>query len=403
MRYFLYDRLRKALLVEIASGFHPSDGRFFSNRRICALWNVSRPTVKSALADLVRQGLLEVRSRSGYYVRPEGQQKALLLLHRDPSPKLPPPTAWSVKRFQLLPKSEDKRRHIAVILGGERNLPPEGLDHLPPLHQGGPLDYADGLFQEARHRGCTVRFYGDYGKASRRRAIVRHILEHRPDGVIGFRRGAFYIPLEPMIAPLVAARIPVVTIFDDCEQLDVASINVDNIGMGYDAVNRFVKLGHRRIAVLLPRIPNRYINDRGVGAQMAIDEARRDDITLDVVRFPLRRPVPARVVSLFRDPALRPTAVFVSTSLVFDSLWPLLRKLRLKVPDDVSILMCAGVTYLPTCGRSFDTLKIDFQKLGRTAVSRLLKLLEGKQEERATVLTLRYIHKGSVRTWGKDK
>lgn len=264
-------------------------------------------------------------------------------------------------------------------------------------HRFQELNYAASLFQEARQHACRVRFYVDTGNAARRRAIAAQIVARPPSGVIAFRRLLSYAPLRPMIAPIVAANIPVVTVFDDCEQLNVASININNIAVGYEAARRLLRLGHRRIAVLLPRIQNRYFNDRAQGARMALADAGRPDARLEILRLALADPMPPAVVKQFRQPDRRPTAVIVTVASLFRQLWPVAQRCRLRVPRDLSIVMCSGRADLPEYKRSFDTLKIDFAALGRLAFTHLMKFREGRLTERALVLDLPYVRAGS--TW----
>ena len=195
---------------------------------------------------------------------------------------------------------------------------------------------------------------------------------------------------------ILAANIPAVTVFDDCEGLNLVSVNINNIGLGYEVVRRFLRLGHHRIAVLVPRIRNPYFQDRAAGARLAMAEAQSGETSLDVFQFPLFRPVPSRVVEKFRDPRHRPTALFVTSATLFDNLWPLLRRLRLRVPHDISIITAARAAYRPACKRSFDTMRIDFSGIGKMALAQLIALLEGTLERRCYALDLPYLCTGSV-------
>lgn len=396
-RITLHGQLTQSLVAELASGAYAEGRRFLSNRKICRLWNVSETTAKRSLACLVRDGFLAARDRSGYYVQPGAQKLALLSLHREPAAKLPLPLTWDVKKFQLRSASASRPIQIAVILGGQTDLPVEGVEGLPMPHRFQELNYAASLFQEASRHSCHVRFYVDTGNAARRRAIAAQIIARPPAGVIAFRRLLSYAPLRPMIAPIVAANLPVVTVFDDCEQLNVASININNIAVGYEAARRLLRLGHRRIAVLLPRIQNRYFNDRAQGARMALADAGRPDARLEILRLALADPIPPAIVKQFCQPDRRPTAVIVTVASLFRQLWPVVQRRRLRVPRDLSIVMCAGRTRLPEYQRSFDTLKIDFAALGRLAFTHLMKFREGRLAERALALDLSYVRAGS--TW----
>lgn len=397
MRDHLYLQLARALLAELASGLYGPERRFLSNRKVRRSWGVAWATAASSLNWLVEQGLLRVKPRSGYYTTSEVQKRALALLHGNPRPPLPTRMSWETKRFRLNPKSNLIPRRIAVIVSGIRSHS-EALKDLPSPAAGHDLglESARSLFREATRHGCTVQFYVDNGQTKRRALIVDQLLKHRPDGVIAFRRLMSYAPLQAMMTPILAANIPAVTVFDDCEGLNMVSLNINNVGLGYEVVRRFLRLGHHRIAVLVPRIRNPYFQDRAAGARLAMAEAQPDENSLEVFQFPLFRPVPSRVVEKFRDPRHRPTALFVTSATLFDSLWPLLRRLRLRVPRDISIITAARAAYRPACKRSFDTMKVDFPGIGKMALAQLIALLEGTLERRCHALDLPYLRTGSV-------
>lgn len=395
---FLYRKLVRALLAELASGLYPEHSRFISNRKIRRLWKVSEPTATSGLHWLVNKGLLTARPRSGYYVARQGQKKALVLLHGQTSTGLSSPMTWDLKRYQLAQGGGHGTRRIAVIVAGILSRA-EALSHLPPpgTEHDLVLESARSIFREATRQKCSVHFYMDDGHAERRSVIVDRLLKQKPDGVIAFRRLPSYAPLQAMVAPILAARIPVVTVFDDCEGLNVLSLNINNVGLGYDVVRRFLRMGHRRVAILLPKVQSPYFQDRAVGGRMAVSEARLPNASLEVLQLPRFRPIPPSMARRFHDPKQRPTALFVTAASLFASLWPLLRQLKLAVPRDISIIMAAGDTYVPGCKRSFDTMKINFPDIGKLALSSLIALLEGHLAQRTNVLAPRYISQGSVR------
>jgi GntR family transcriptional regulator, hexuronate regulon transcriptional repressor len=64
----LYRDLAEKLFAELATGKYKVGAKLPAERELCAMYNVSRPTVREALIALEVQGLIEVRVGSGAHV-----------------------------------------------------------------------------------------------------------------------------------------------------------------------------------------------------------------------------------------------------------------------------------------------------------------------------------------------
>ena len=64
----LYQQLVQKLRNEIASGVYPVHSRFPSEQELCRTYDVSRVTVRKALAELSREGLLKRQQGKGTFV-----------------------------------------------------------------------------------------------------------------------------------------------------------------------------------------------------------------------------------------------------------------------------------------------------------------------------------------------
>lgn len=65
----LYERVADQLASEIESGKWPVDGRLPSERDLTTRFGVSRPTIREAIIALELDGMVEVKTGSGVYVR----------------------------------------------------------------------------------------------------------------------------------------------------------------------------------------------------------------------------------------------------------------------------------------------------------------------------------------------
>ncbi|MCC7518985.1 MAG: GntR family transcriptional regulator [Verrucomicrobiae bacterium] len=393
----LYEQLIKALLAELASGLYREGQRFISKRKICKRWKISDPTALSALRWLVERGLIEARPRSGYYVSGQSQKDALLHLPRMRTLPLAQQPGWESRRIVLRralgrPLSQ---RTIAVIAPGPAESPARlrDLAKAPLLRS---FTRVDGVFEAARHHGAALEFFVDNGRPKRRQEIARQILDLKPSGVIAFRRLVSYVPLQPMLDALVKADVPVVTVFDDCEGHNVHSINLNNVAIGYDVARRLLRLGHRRLAVILPETTGCYFSDRALGCAQAFREAKVPAPNLLTLRLPLTTSSRPMLRRMLTDREKRPTAFFLTTVTFLPQLWQALKERRLAVPRDVSIVATAGARRIPESPRAVDTVLINFPQIGELAFRTLMAVLDGKVVDRSTFVRVRYNASGTV-------
>jgi len=69
MKELKYQQVCRAIRVQIAEGFWKQGNRIYSERQLAEIHDISRPTVKRALSELVQEGLLEYKSgRQGMFV-----------------------------------------------------------------------------------------------------------------------------------------------------------------------------------------------------------------------------------------------------------------------------------------------------------------------------------------------
>ncbi len=76
MKKLKYQKVCDAIRTQIAEGFWESGSRIYSERQLADLYDISRPTVKHALSDLIQEGLLEYKKgRKGMFVSVNNNKK----------------------------------------------------------------------------------------------------------------------------------------------------------------------------------------------------------------------------------------------------------------------------------------------------------------------------------------
>jgi DNA-binding transcriptional regulator YhcF (GntR family) len=248
MKTPIHVQLRHSLLFETIGGGYQPGQRFLSNRKICRKWCVSDTTTRKALAWMVEEGIVQARAQSGFYLNPDYHKRALLLLHKHTRHKLPSPPSLATRRFQYLPGAGRKRRRIALVWYDDE--PSTGVGRLPPKMLATGWDWSHGFFTEAVAHGCEVHFFVLNRRPEQQQFALAKIVEARLDGVAVFSR--VQDPgLPPLLSGLTRGNIPVIRVFGDSEGLELPTVNLNNVAMGYEGARRLARLGHRRLVVLI--------------------------------------------------------------------------------------------------------------------------------------------------------
>jgi DNA-binding LacI/PurR family transcriptional regulator len=395
MKPLLNEQLTRSLLVELASGFYGDGQRFLSNRKICRLWGVSETTAKASLATLVGEGLLLAVPRSGYRLAQGARGNALLLLHKRSVPHLPPPERWESKRYGL--RGARAIRRIAAVIDGVSDAKPLAYRDVPPVASSGLL-CARAFFDAAVRADFEILLYLNDGAPDSPASLVQTLLAAQPEGVAIFRRTSSR-SLCPLTIPLLAANIPVVSVFDDCRETPAISININNVGTGYEAGQHLLRLGHRRFAFIMTLPEADMARERLEGFRKALEEAGAPT-SLQVLEVPRHGPVSAVQAAALRQAFAgaheRPTAVFSPVVAGMAQLEQVLVEAGCRVPEDVSILVCASSALLSKETFPYDLMDIDFAAISQAAFLLLTSIMSGMPVDRGQLFTPSYCPRGSV-------
>lgn len=403
----LAQRLAVALLFEIASGNYKENTRFLSRREIMRQWKVSSPTAVGALRFLADWDILYASDRSGHHLRPHFLQKTLLRINKTDLTPLPGQPQWDDKARALIHAGKPLRQ-IAVI-SVDDNIDPLAATRHEVVPAGVPLSLpikipAKVIFREANALGVTTDFYFDDGLEATRKQILDKLSRSRVQGVIILRR-LMSDAVSPLARPLINMGLPVVTAFDDCENLPMVSVNFNNVGLGYTAAQQFIAHGHRHIAVTLPQANEApwYYRDRCRGCEMAAAEHTRthpqDPVKVTSLTVSL---VPQKVYSkklnslLQRSNPERPTALLSTSVNLLTAMEPLFKQLGLKIPQDLSLIMCSSIAMPAQVQQPTDIMMLDFEEIGRQSLRALQALYQGQAAGKTWLVESTYEPHGTL-------
>jgi len=382
------DRLFGALLVEMVSGHYVEGGRFLSHRRIMRQWRVAAETTNLALGRLREERVVEVKDRSGHYL-PEGfRERALRVLHgADELTDAPTPLQQHRLGMKVLLNWRTGRpvKSAAVVLvltSGDGRLRPE--KHEATLaHCAASSLTAKGIFLEAECLRVPVNFFLCNGSPASRERTMGRVLNTRPDGVILIKRMASFQE-EVLGKSFLQRGIPVVTLYSEGKDSNMVLGNFNNVGIGASAADAFLRKGHRKLGVLTYEAGNDNFDDRLRGFFLRAAEEKKTSVT--EFRLPMKPEVSLFQLVIAGLRRKRITALFSTTAELLDYFFPVLHEADIRVPDDLSVLMCSSVPKVANFPRPLDTFILDFIQLGRTAMQVLNSYCSGQVAQKTHLL-----------------
>lgn len=259
-----------------------------------------------------------------------------------------------------------------------------------------------------RREGFDVVITNTDEDAERERDAFRVLRERRVDGIA-------ITPAKPNdLSHVRAARrqgVPVVLVDRGSSRLAVDSVVIDNFAAARDAVRYLTERGHQRIAIFAvnpgfadndlarQRVNPKYgsYEDRIVGYAAALAEAGLDVRHEYLCRGTDPSTTQDHIDRLFALP-LPPTAILVGDGAV--TVWVLerLQALRIRCPDDVSVIGFDDVDWAKVVSPRLTVVAQPLAELGELSATALIDRVRGATSRaRHHVLTTRLIERDSVR------
>jgi len=328
--------IQEALLDEIRHGVYDDVGGFPSETELVVRFGVARETVRKAISELVREGLLERRQGSGTYVSERGRRKSGLL-------GLLVPDASSARIF---------RDFVSEIVKlAKRNR-------------------FDVIVEEVR--GCTAK-----ESAVKVRRIAREMAVRNVEGVIfrPFIDERLADANREVVRIFRNAKTPVVLMDADVVEPPNRSecdlVTIDNVAAGRRVAGHLLQRGRRRVAFMMngqsirsnANWRNRFFGVAGELALRKVENAVRPlDFGPDDVES---------LVRLFRS-SLAPDAIVCGNDETAVTLMGSLRRIGKRVPDDLSVVGFDDADIAATCQPPMTTVRQPSRLIAKEILRALL-------------------------------
>lgn len=175
--------------------------------------------------------------------------------------------------------------------------------------------------------------------------------------------------------------ISCVTIWEKLEESDLNFVGFDNLKAAYSATDYLIKLGHRRIGLIVgPYKKVGRVKKRFLGYQKALKES---DIKFDPALVIATEPdlmegrQAMRQILSLKDP---PTAVFAASDRLAIGGLLEIKHAGLSVPQDVSLVGFDDVEFAAYCDPPLTTVRVPAKEMGYLAVKTLVQCIESPAE-----------------------
>lgn len=295
-----YQQLKEFLFRYFVDERYQANQKLPTEHAFMSKFNVSRGTIRHALAELEHEGVL-------YRIQGSG-------------------TFFSGKLFPASQKS-----HLIGVV-----TPSLSFYIYPQIIQG----ITDFVQQRDYHLllGCSTTSLGlELG-------CIEQLLAKDIDGLIFEPAPGFqYAPNAELFRRLKSLDIPVVFMGAALDDADLSYVSVDDLEGGFRATEYLINAGHRLIACLYP--PHVFAGQdrfRGyVNALNAYGLAQDERLVKTISTF-YTNETPAQTIFLMKEllalGSERPTAVFCFNDLIAAQSYKAIKEARLRVPDDISLI-----------------------------------------------------------------
>ena len=230
-----------------------------------------------------------------------------------------------------------------------------------------------------------VLLFGDSRENHDRESMyVDTFIERQVDGIIMYP--TFSYEFERSIRKLNAHGIPFVLVDKHSANQPANFVACDDFTGGYMATSHLIKKGHKKIGFLggppCSTIENRYKGFLKAHEENGMAFKQQMVSNFDITnKYNLIDGYSPTIKILSENP--RPTALFVTTDEAIPGVMKAIRKLNMKVPDDLAIVAYGNLPLLCNEDISITTINYPQVEVGEKSASMLINMIEntGKNNE----------------------
>jgi LacI family transcriptional regulator len=319
-----------------------------------------------------------------------GVSKATVSRYLNGSLVLPPETATRVDDAVVALNYRQNSLARRLSLGSSETI---GLA-MPEVANPFFAELADAVEAAASGFGYGLALCITRNKLEREALYLRWLDTRHLDGLVF----ATNRPDDGLLRTMIGERNNVVLVDEDVPGTRVPKVLVDNVEGGYLATRHLIDAGHRRIAHVTGPRDLFTVRERLEGYRRALAGAgiSLDPTLLHFGAYDRRFGHAAAAALIAQQEA--PTAVFAASDYIVAGILDALRERGLSVPSDLSIVGFDDMEFASLLMPPITTLRQSAGELGRTAVTLLVDMLNGRPPAPTLVhrLPVRLVERASV-------
>lgn len=181
-------------------------------------------------------------------------------------------------------------------------------------------------------------------------------------------------------------RIPYVLIGNTASDSDICRVDADNVKVSYDITKKLIELGHTRFLFLNSSMDYTVSYDRNVGFLKALSESGIDVSKSNVFNIKNTVEEGYKLTKMCFEKDCQFTAMITASDVIAAGVYKAIDERGLKISDDISVAALGGDEYYNRLNPVLTRVQADFEKVGRTCVELLRKMINGEQLESKTVI-----------------
>src|SRR6266851_781969 len=336
----LHTQLMTYFRERIRDGRLPAGTRLPADGELAAKYQISRDTVRQALALLVNEGLIErVQGRGTFVSQPASNGS---------------------------PVRQLKQKQIGLVLNRT-------------LRTQVNMNLLVGVEQAAKSHGYSVSFTCAEGDREQQARDIARLRANHVSGMIIYLTGDSIH--DASIQQLQADHVPLVLIDRYIPDLTIDYVGLDNVGGGYRATEHLLILGHRRIGFIFSyeeTLQTTSVYERWQGYCKALQKYGVPyDETLVVPDFrQLQADTHEGLVGFLERPD-RPSAIFAVNDYVALDVMQAAKAIHLRIPDDLAVVGFDDMGFAAHVNPPLTTIMQPFIDIGLRAGALLISRIEG--------------------------
>ncbi|QBG46730.1 LacI family transcriptional regulator [Verrucomicrobia bacterium S94] len=228
------------------------------------------------------------------------------------------------------------------------------------------------------------------------RSCIRQLVERRVDGIL-------LIPHENQVdsnhfSEIIERRIPVVTINARLRNIEpVDFVGTDEFKGGTCAAEHLLSISKRwKFGIVQSSGPSENLSQRAAGFIRTLETAGKKIRELTLSTWTLEENLQPMIQFLGKSNA--PNAVFCITDIYAAQIYKAAEQLGLRIPEDLAVVGYADLDFAPYLSPSLTTLRQNGNRIGQTAVKRLLHQIQnGTSKPKEKLLPPELMERHSVK------